>query len=169
MNNTNQNRGNSHNQNYQGRPNGNNTYKNNDNIPITLPDGYLINGYFTDANKEKRDKDYIIKYAKQIADSLEKEGKGGGGLKNKRTQIRKYYDYSIRVRDKLQSKNDDISYIEADIAQLRSTVAYAKSRGVVSAIFEKFITKNVEKITDAKDYYAFMKHFEAIVAFMKKD
>jgi len=118
-----------------------------------------------DAEKEKRNKDYIIKYAKQIANCLEREG---NGQKNNRSQIRKYFDYALRVRDKLLSKDNDFSYVEADIAQFESTVAYAKGRGVVTDIFEKFVTNNIEKISDAKDYYAFIKHFEAVVAFMKK-
>ena len=162
MSNTYQNRGNGYS---QGRQDRNNQYSNANNLQVTLPNGYLENGYYVDPEKEKRNKDYIIKYAKQIASCLEREG---NGQKNNRSQIRKYFDYALRVRDKLLSKDNDFSYVEADIAQFESTVAYAKGRGVVTDIFEKFVTNNIEKINDAKDYYAFIKHFEAVVAFMKK-
>ena len=164
MNNTNQNKGNGSKQGNQGKPYGHNE-KGNTKFSVTLPEGYLQNGYFTDADKEKRNKDYIVAYAEQIAKGLEVEGRG---VKNNRTQIRKYYDYGLRIGDKLQVKNNDFSYIEADVAQLVSTVVYAKSRGVVTDIFEKFLKKNVNSIEDAKDYRAFMKHFEAVIAYMKK-
>lgn len=159
MSNTYQNKGHGNNQGYQDR---NNQFKT---VVDMLKDGYLQNGYYVDEEKEKRNKDYIIKFAKEIAKSLEDEGKG---QKNNSSQIRKFYDYCLRVQAKLQSKNNDYSYIEADVARLRPTVAYAKGRGVVTKCLEDFINANIEKINDAKDYYAFMKHFEAVIAFMKK-
>ena len=149
-----------------GNKQGNQNRYNQNKESISLPEGYLKEGYFTDVNnKEKRDSKYIVEYAKSIAAALEAEGKG---QKNNSSQIRKYYDYGLRVQDKLQSKKNDFTYVEADIAQFVSTVSYAKSRGVVTKLFEEFLVKNVDKIEDEKDYYAFMKHFEAVIAFMKK-
>lgn len=133
---------------------------------VGLPEKYLESGYYTDVEKKKMNPDYIVVYAKNIARSLEKEG---GNMKNKRTQIRKYYDYCIRVRDKLSRAGNDFSYVEADFAELLPKVSYAKSRSTVTDLFVEFIDKNINAVKDAKDYRAFLKHFESIVAFMKKD
>lgn len=151
--------------------NKNNHQKNNKSFgqnrgPLTLPQGYLANGYYTDSEKEKLNPDYVVIYAKTIASLIEQEGNNKA---NKRTQIRKYYDYCIRIKDKMQHKKNDFSYVEADFAALLAKVSYAKSRSTVSNIFVDFIKDNINVVQDAKDFRAFIKHFEAIIAFMKKD
>lgn len=130
-----------------------------------LPDGYLIGGYYTDPEKEKLKKEYIVAYPRQIADALERDGKREA---NKRTQIRKYYEYLLRVRDKLNLKDGDFEAIEADLAELFPKATYAQTRQVVSGLFVDFIRENLEAVQDARDLRAFVKHFEAVIAFMKK-
>lgn len=132
-----------------------------------LPENYLMGGYFEDPKeKQKLKPDYIIAYARKIARDLDNEGRGN---KNKRTQIRKYYDYCLRLQKKMERMNNDFSFVESDFARLIPVVEYAESRARVSQIFVEFIEKNVAAIKDARDLGAYIKHFESVVAYMKKD
>ena len=140
---------------------GNNRYE-----TLTLPEGYLQGGYYSDTDKLKLKKKYIVEYPKDIANLLEKDG---GRDTNKRSQIRRFYDYLLRVESKMNLPNNDFSSIEADFMELVPHVAYARTRSVVSEMFIQFINKNAEAVHDEKDLRAFVKHFEAVIAFTKKD
>ena len=150
------------------RNNGGNNRNNGGNKPkekFELPAGYLEGGYFLDSEQKKLRKEYITDFARKIAADLERDG---GLQKNNKTQIRKFYEYGLRIKMMLQRCDNDISWVEAPIAEYISKVAYAKNRGLVTDLYEQFIVKNVKAIETTADFYAFMKHFEAIVAFMKK-
>lgn len=123
-------------------------------------------GFYTDPEKEKLDPDFVLLYAKAIAANLDIEGRGDT---NKRTQIRKYYDYLKRVEQMLYRRGMDYSYVKADVDILHSKVKYAKDRKVVSDQFVSFFGCTLPQLKDAKDFKAFMKHFEAVIAYMKKD
>lgn len=123
-------------------------------------------GFYTDPEKEKLDPDFVLLYAKEVAANLDIEGRGDV---NKRTQIRKYYDYLKRVEQKLCRYDMDYTYIKADVASLHAKVKYAMDRKVVSKQFVLFLDHALPQIKDAKDFKAFMKHFEAVIAYMKKD
>jgi len=128
------------------------------------PEGYL-NGYYDDQKKQILRKEYILSYAKDIKTKLELDG---GYNKNKRSQIRKFYDYCIRIRQKLDAKKD-FAYVAADFANLDPMASMQKSRNVVSESFYDFIRMNVEAVQDERDFRAFVLHFQAIIAYMKKD
>lgn len=134
--------------------------------PIALPAGYLQGGYYKDEKKHILKKEYIVDYSKEIAEMLESDG---GRDANRRSQIRKFYEYVLRVERKLGLSGNDYAAVEADLLELLPHVTYAASRRVVSNIFIKFIEKNVTAVHDDKDLKAFVKHFEAVIAFTKKD
>lgn len=129
------------------------------------PAGYLENGYYEDSEKQIRRKEYILSYARDIAQTLELDG---GNNKNKRSQIRKFYDYCVRVRQKLDTKGS-FSYVEADLANLDPMASQQKNRNVVSDSFYRFVNMNVKAVKDEQDFRAFVLHFQSIVAYMKKD
>lgn len=151
--------------NYKNYENGNQKNKKNY-VQPTLPEGYLDGGYYKDPGKEKLKKEYITGYPENIAKSLEHDG---GRDANKRSQIRKFYEYLLRVDRKMHMKDNDYSTVEADLEALIPYVSYANKRKLVSALFQTYIKKNVESVHDEKDMRAFVKHFEALVAFTKKD
>ena len=132
--------------------------------PAFPPAGYL-QGYYEDPEKLVLKKEYILSFAKDIKNTLEAEG---GANRNKRSQIRKFYDYCIRIRDKLDTRGD-FSYVAAEFANLDPMASIQKSRNVVSESFYSFISSNVEAVKDERDFRAFVMHFQAIVAYMKKD
>ena len=49
--------------------------------------------------------------------------------------------------------------------RLMPFVEYAQSRKRVSPLFVEFIGKNLQAMKDQRDFYAFLKHFEALIAY----
>lgn len=134
----------------------------NGNASQNLPDGYLARGYYEDADKKILRMEYIIDYPKEIVDQLKME-------KNKSSQLRKYYEFVIRIKDRLRQTNVSYDEMKSAIASLIPYTEYARTRGKVSDYFRKFIGKNVNSIHDEKDFMAFAKHFEAIIANLPKE
>ena len=145
----------------------NNNRKNWHNDPKPeLPEDYLKGGYYRQENGELTlDKKYIVGYPSDLADKLSNEGNS----LNKRSQIRKFYEYALRMQQALKQNDGNFSRIEAELHRLGPHAAYAKSRKVVSEFFEEFINQNLAAIHTADDLTAFCKHFEAIIAYLPKD
>lgn len=137
-----------------------------------LPDGYLDGGYYKEVDGEKvLQKEYIVKYPKEIVNLLmvrDEKGRLKADI-NKRSQIRKFYEFALSVQSLLQRKGNNFEAVEAELNRLIAFANYAKSRGTVSDLFVEFIQKNVSSIESSSDMTAFIKHFEAIVAYLPKD
>lgn len=130
----------------------------------SLPEGYLARGYYEDAEKKVMRPEYIIKYPKEIVEELKQDKN-----KNKSSQLRKYYEFVIRIKDRLRQTNTSYEEMKSEIGRLIPFAEYALTRGKVSDYFQKFISKNVTAIHDEKDFMAFAKHFEAIIANLPKE
>lgn len=129
-----------------------------------LPEGYLQGGYFAPAETGGRPvlrREYIIGYPEQIAKALDDRDK------NKSSQLRKFYDYCIRIRDAL-NQGQSFQALEGDFCRLTGFVKYAEGRGRVTPLFVDFIQKNVEAVHSKEEFGAFIKHFEAVIAYIKK-
>ena len=129
-----------------------------------LPEGYLSSGYFEpgrEGEKPSLRRDYIVGHPEDIAEGLEDRER------NKSTQLRKFYDYAIRIRDML-GRGISFREAESDFCRLLVFADYAKSRSRVSALFVEFIKRNVDVVKNEQDFYAFLKHFEAVIAHLKK-
>lgn len=130
----------------------------------TLPEGYLKDGYFEPTAGGKRPalrREFIIGYPEKIAQALDDREK------NKSTQLRKFYDYCIRIRDMLDC-GQSFHEVESDFCRLEVFSKYAESRSKVSGLFVNFIQSNVRSVHSKDEFYAFMKHFEAVIAYIKK-
>lgn len=129
-----------------------------------LPDRYLEDGYFkpiAEGGRPALRREFIIEYPEKIAKALDDREK------NKSTQLRKFYDYCIRIRDMLD-RGQSFGEVESDFCRLAAFAKYAESRSKVSGLFVDFIQKNVETVQSKEDFYAFLKHFEAVIAYIKK-
>ena len=149
------------------RPGG---FKPRNEAPGRLPDGYaedLQSGYFyipKGSEKPVMKPNFILGYPKKIADALSEWDRN----KNKSSQIRRYYDFCVRIRD-LMDAGHTYAETEAEVCRLVPLVEYAKSRNLVTDVFVDFISRNIDAVYTVEDFHAFVKHFEAVVAHMKQD
>ena len=157
--------------NYQNNRNGGNNnfkkdnrYYDNRNAVQELPNGYLEKGYYEDDEKKIMRVEYIVQYPKEIVDQLKKDRN-----KNKSSQLRRYYEFVIRIKDRLRQSGTTFDEMKSEIGRLIPFAEYAVTRGKVSAYFQKFINKNINSIRDERDFMAFAKHFEAIIANLPKE
>lgn len=143
--------------------NKNNYNKNNENSAPTFPTDYLKNGYFEDENKKIIICEYIVEYPKHIVKNLMHKDK------NKSSQLRKYYDYVIRIKESLKYNIKSFEEVIGDIKKLDYYVTYAETRGKVTNYFVEFIKQNLKNINTKEDFFAFATHFEAIIAYLPKE
>lgn len=131
-----------------------------------LPKGYLEDleeGYYKIVDGEDcLKREFIVEYPKRIARLLEDRNK------NKLSQIWKFYDYARRIQDSLKQKGKTFEVVEAELNMLKPAVAYAVNRDTVTYFFKVFIEKNVSQIKDMKDLEAFIKHFQALIAYLPR-
>lgn len=132
---------------------------------LTFPKGYLEGGYFKDENKKTLKSEYIIEYPKHIVENFKKYEKD----KNKSSQLRKYYDFVVRIKDTLKYNIKTFDEVYPEINKLDYYSSYAESRGKVSNHFVNFIKKNLQNINTKEDFFAFATHFEAIIAYLPKE
>ncbi|MCD7882600.1 MAG: type III-A CRISPR-associated protein Csm2 [Lachnospiraceae bacterium] len=145
-------------------------YGGNQQSRASLPAGYLAGEYYDVVQGEKvLKKDYIVKYPEEIARALSDREESKNNKRNKRSQIRKFYDYTLRINDLLVRKAGNFALVEGELNRLIPFVKYAGSRDTVSDLFVSFIVKNISMIKNADDMRAFVKHFEALVAYLPKE
>lgn len=146
--------------NYQGGQSGYNPQRQ----QASLPEGYLDGGYFNpckDGQKRIMKREYIIGYPEEIAKALDDREK------NKSSQLRKFYDFCIRIRDALE-QGKSFQELESDLCRIVPYAVKAEERKLVTSIFVEFIKRNVNIIHSKETFYAFLKHFEAVIAYIKK-
>lgn len=124
----------------------------------------LNDGYFKRINNKKSLKpEFIVEYPRKIARQLRNQEK------NKLSQLWKFYDYVMRIEDRLRQSGDSLQMSKAELYELRPAVNYAKERGVVTQEFKNFIDLNVQCIKDNEDLSAFKKHFQSLIAYLPRD
>lgn len=132
---------------------------------VTLPQNYLEGGYFDFIEQNgkkvpKLKKTLVLDTASEIAKSF---GKVKPSLK--KTQLRKFYDYSVNMLEKLRLCNN-YDLIETDVFKLVQFAADARSRDNIPKIFYDFIEKNIKNIKNENDFKkGFIEHFQAVVAY----
>lgn len=124
----------------------------------------LRKGYFEFINNKKCLKPkFIVEYPESIANNLWDK------KKNKLSQIWKFYDHARRIQDSLKQKDESLDILRAELNELKPAVVYACTRDTVTEVFKKFITENVSQIKDRDDLDAFIKHFQALIAYLPRD
>lgn len=129
----------------------------------TFPERYLEEGYFKDESKKILKSEYIVEYPKHIVKNLK------DGDKNKSSQLRKYYDFVVRIKDTLKYDIKTFDEVYPEINKLDYNSSYAETRGKVTKYFVDFIKKNLQNINTKEDFFAFATHFEAIIAYLPKE
>lgn len=108
--------------------------------------------------------DVAEKYSKRLEEEK-------NHTKNKSTQIRRFYDAVLELNEKAQNLVSDEQYqkeVYPFVIMLRSKVAYAKSRDLVSDTFIKMINQCVSESSSIKRMNNFKLFFEAVIGFYPK-
>jgi len=124
-----------------------------------LKDGYykIIDG------KECLKPEFIVKYQKEIAKGLKDRNK------NKLSQIWKFYEHARRIQDNLEHQGMSFAVSEAELDIMQPIVEAALNKSTVTPVFKDFIDENVSKIKSMEDLDAFIKHFQALIAYLPRE
>ncbi|MEW6667556.1 MAG: type III-A CRISPR-associated protein Csm2 [Thermodesulfobacteriota bacterium] len=134
-----------------------------------LPQGKTMS-YFLDDEKKQLDDSLLDEQARKWAQSFV-ENPRGKPLKT--TQMRRFYDELKAIERKIVSGKDEaerelnFKRDKALVTMFKAKAVYAQKRDVSPAEFTQFIFDHVASIKDLKDLKAFLKVFEAVVAFHK--
>lgn len=126
--------------------------------PYDVP--YYVNG--------KLNPDLVDTVAHTVAKTL--------GEKIRSSQIRRFYDDVIRLRQRLRQQASKVGSEEkafeqllADWKMLKAKVTYANARDnrTCPKEFKDFLVRHVDRVNTARDFEAFYQHFQAVIAFHK--
>jgi len=111
--------------------------------------------------------------AKKWADKIKSESfndRGRNNGKNKINQIRSFYEKVLELNEKSEGLSDEQYKKEVlpFVIMLKSKVAYAKSRDLVSSKFENMINQCVDEASTVEKMQNFKYFFEAIIGFYPK-
>lgn len=118
--------------------------------------------YFKDSAKKILDPTLVDQTARDNAESF---------VKLKPTQMRRFYDEFKAIERKidmgkdLQERQANFERDRALIMMFKAKAAYAERRGVAPREFTQFIFDHMASIESLEDFRAFLKVFEAVVAF----
>lgn len=151
-----------------GRPVGSQRSGNQQTIPSPLPITYFENGLL---KPHLLDEEALV-----VAESLVSESLGRN--KMKASQLRRFYDdvLSLRRRLDLESGTDltqrerSFSAIRAEFKMLKAKAVYAWGRDQGKTFplpMLQFVINHVHAVKSARDFDAFCKHFQAVVAYHK--
>lgn len=132
-----------------------------------LPQATPIN-YFTDQAKKRLLETLLDQEAQNWAQSFAEASRP-----LKATQMRRFYDELKAIERKILTAKDqearEANFMrdKALITMFKAKAVYAQKRDVSPPEFTQFIFDHVASINDLRDFQAFLKVFEAVVAFHK--
>ncbi len=112
--------------------------------------------------------------AEQEAERIAKAGQGTGRdarrnlEKNKRTQLRKFYDEVVRLNTIVKGKPEEWEIVLPYINMLIAKAAYALGRKLVTDEFVNFIKECVAQVQAPEDFDVFTNFFESFMGFYRK-
>ena len=98
--------------------------------------------------------------AKIISESKKKET-------NKSTQLRRFYDELVLWDERAGISEEAFKNALPFIFMIKSKVAYAKGRGTVDYVFQEFMNRLIDQITDIKTLKNAKLFMEAMMGFYK--
>ncbi|MDX9745945.1 MAG: type III-A CRISPR-associated protein Csm2 [Syntrophales bacterium] len=109
--------------------------------------------------------------AQKIAESGQTRTKDGNIRldRNKRTQIRKFYDEVVRLNGTVKSNPDDWDNVLPYINMLIAKAAYAKGRNrLVTDEFVNLLKGCIEQVETPRDLDVFANFFESFMGFYRQ-
>lgn len=115
----------------------------------------------------KDDKKSVLKpeLFSDIAEKLAEKFAGSSKSKNKRSQIRKFYDEVLRLNAMAKADPDDWENILPFVNMLIAKTAYAEGRNLVTEDFVDFMKKSIAQIQNPEDLNVFSSFFESLIGF----
>jgi CRISPR-associated protein Csm2 len=123
--------------------------------------------YFLDEQKTRLNPDLVDEQAIERAKSFTEDPR----LPLKSTQMRRFYDEfkaierKIQLGKDLQEQQANFERDRALIMMFKAKAVYAEKRKVSPRTFTQFIFDHMASIKDLNDFRAFIKVFEAVVAY----
>jgi len=119
--------------------------------------------FYQDAKNKILKLDLFSKTAEDLAKNFSAE-KG----KNRRSQVRKFYDEVLRLNSLAKSRPGDWRNIHPYVEMLIAKATYAEGRELVSENFATFMRKAVTQVQVPQDLEVFANFFEAFMGFYRK-
>jgi len=115
-------------------------------------------------DREKRllDPELFSKKAESLAQKIGEEDPNKS--KNKRSQLRRFYDEIIRLNTMAQA-NKDWNTILPLVHMIIAKTVYAKGRNLVTDSFVEMMKSGIEQIHDKEDLQVFANFLEAFMGF----
>lgn len=126
-----------------------------------LPESHPL-AYFNDPEKKQINADLLDTLARKLAKSF---------ITLKTTQMRRFYDELKAIERKInmgkdaQAQEKNFQNDRALIVLFKAKAVYSQKRKVSPPEFTQFIFDHIDSIKDVRDFQAFLKVFEAVVAF----
>ncbi|NSW87053.1 MAG: type III-A CRISPR-associated protein Csm2 [Syntrophobacteraceae bacterium] len=136
--------------------------------PTSVPVATRIQ-YFMDSEKQKLDPVLVDAKAQEWASSFVFVRREDTPLKT--TQMRRFYDdlkaieRRILLGKDVHAQQANFERDRALILMFKAKAVYAEKRRVSPRAFTQFIFDHMESIKELRDFQAFLKIFEAVVAF----
>ncbi|HDP26013.1 MAG TPA: type III-A CRISPR-associated protein Csm2 [Deltaproteobacteria bacterium] len=125
--------------------------------------------FYKDKEKRLIEPKLFSEEAERLAQKVAESGKDHRGKleKNKRSQIRKFYDEVLRLN--MLTRNDPKSWdvVLPYVNMVVAKAAYATGRGYVSKEFMEFIKGSIDQVRTHEDLDVFANFFEAFMGFYK--
>lgn len=119
------------------------------------------------ARFEPTDPKLFSEGAEELARQLNQDNLEPPKGRNKRTQIRKFYDEVLRLSALANQGEKDWLFIQSQLHLLIAKAAYAEGRQLVSPRFKDFIKNGVNQIQTPSQLSFFSAFFEAFMGFYR--
>ena len=112
--------------------------------------------FYRDSQKEKLNPELLDADAEKQADSLRKNINSA--------QIRRFYG-EIKDLSRRRDQGRTWDELEPFLRMVKSKARYAEGTNKIPREFSQFITSNIDKVKDERDFEAFVLYFEAVLGF----
>ena len=120
-----------------------------------------------DREKNLLDPELFSKKAETLAKKIAEDNKQSRNKENKRSQIRKFYDETVRLDMLTKSRSEEWVSVIPIVHMLTAKAAYAQGRKLISKNFMNFIKESVNQIERPEDLNVFCNFFEAFMGFYR--
>ena len=123
--------------------------------------------FWKDRGKQLLDPELFSKTAEAFAKKVAEDNKQSRNKENKRSQIRKFYDETVRLDMLTKSRPKEWVSIIPIVHMLTAKAAYARGRKLISENFMNFIKESVNQIEGPEDLNVFCNFFESFMGFYR--